>query len=270
MVAADDGLAIQGLNGPDAASKSTWSTQVSKAPAVIGRDRLADVGGSALRQRVGQVAQRLIGVVEQPAFLQPGQMQPIVQPMDRRGAGLIAGPLADPGEAPCRQARDIADIGFWLVRNLAGAGVRRGPMRRQLQAELQDVGVPDVERAARHLFAEQRLGRTQRELAPCPAAATPLSRSARVSLWLWSISRKAIVGRRDLLSAEARRNLSGVATDRDSLARLYTLGSADLGLIEARREERNRLGFAVQRALIRNPGLTLVGAQAEDPVGQAR
>ena len=53
------------------------------------------------------------------------------------------------------------------------------------------------------------------------------------------------MGRRDLLSAEERRNLFGVPTDRDALARLYTFGSTDLGLIEARREERNRLGFAV-------------------------
>jgi TnpA family transposase len=65
------------------------------------------------------------------------------------------------------------------------------------------------------------------------------------------------MGRRDLLSAEERRHLFGAPTDRDALARLYTFGSADLGLIEARREERNRLGFAVQLALIRHPGLTL-------------
>lgn len=65
------------------------------------------------------------------------------------------------------------------------------------------------------------------------------------------------MGRRDLLSAEERRQLFGVPVDRDALARLYTLDPADLGLIEARREERNRLGFAVQLALIRHPGLTL-------------
>lgn len=65
------------------------------------------------------------------------------------------------------------------------------------------------------------------------------------------------MGRRDLLSAEERRQLFGVPVDRDTLARLYTLDPADLGLIEARREERNRLGFAVQLALIRHPGLTL-------------
>lgn len=65
------------------------------------------------------------------------------------------------------------------------------------------------------------------------------------------------MGRRDLLSAEERRQLFGVTVDRDVLARLYTFEPADLGLIEARREHRNRLGFAVHLALILHPGLTL-------------
>jgi hypothetical protein len=65
------------------------------------------------------------------------------------------------------------------------------------------------------------------------------------------------VGRRDLLSDEERRHLFGVPVDRDALARLYTFEPRDLSLIEARREERNRLGFAAQLALIRHPGLTL-------------
>jgi len=68
---------------------------------------------------------------------------------------------------------------------------------------------------------------------------------------------EAIMGRRDLLSAEERRHLFGVPVDRDALARLYTFGPRDLSLIEARREERNRLGFAVQLALLRHPGMTL-------------
>ena len=74
------------------------------------------------------------------------------------------------------------------------------------------------------------------------------------------------MGRRDLLSAEERRHLFGAPTDRDAMARLYTLGSADVGLIEARREERNRLGFAVQLALIRRPGLTLAQIAAQPGV----
>src|ERR1019366_4639759 len=77
---------------------------------------------------------------------------------------------------------------------------------------------------------------------------------------------EAIMGRRDLLSAEERRHLFGVPTDRDALARLYTFGSADLGLVEARREERNRLGFAVQLALLRHPGMTLTQIAAQPGV----
>jgi|ERR1700677_2119816 hypothetical protein len=74
---------------------------------------------------------------------------------------------------------------------------------------------------------------------------------------------EAVMGRRDLLSAEDRRRLFGVPIDRDALARLYTFEPRDLGLIEARREERNRLGFAVQLALIRHPGLTLAQIAAQ-------
>lgn len=70
------------------------------------------------------------------------------------------------------------------------------------------------------------------------------------------------MGRRDLLSAEERRNLFGVPVECDALARLYTFDRRDLSLIEVRREERNRLGFAVQLALIRHPGLTLAQCAA--------
>jgi TnpA family transposase len=65
------------------------------------------------------------------------------------------------------------------------------------------------------------------------------------------------MGRRDLLSAEERRRLFGVPVDQDALARLYTFEPRDIDLILARREERNQLGFALQLALIRHPGLTL-------------
>ena len=65
------------------------------------------------------------------------------------------------------------------------------------------------------------------------------------------------MGRRNLLSAEERRHLFGVPVDRDGLARLYTFGPRDLSLIGTRREERNRLGFAVQLALLQHPGMTL-------------
>ena len=65
------------------------------------------------------------------------------------------------------------------------------------------------------------------------------------------------MGRRDLLSPEERRRIFGVPTARDDLARLYTFEAADLELIGTRREDRNRLGFGVQLALQRRPGLTL-------------
>lgn len=45
-----------------------------------------------------------------------------------------------------------------------------------------------------------------------------------------------------MLSAEERRHLFGVPVDLDALARVYTFEPRDLSLIEARREERNRLG----------------------------
>jgi hypothetical protein len=83
------------------------------------------------------------------------------------------------------------------------------------------------------------------------------------------------VGRRDLLSDEERRHLFGVPVDRDALARFYTFEPRDLSLIEARREERTRLEFAVQLALIRHPGLTLAqiathpGVNLEPPVGSS-
>ncbi len=65
------------------------------------------------------------------------------------------------------------------------------------------------------------------------------------------------MGRRDLLSADGRAKLFGIPLERDALARCYGFGPADLGLIERRRDDRNRLGFAVQLALMRHPGLTL-------------
>jgi len=70
------------------------------------------------------------------------------------------------------------------------------------------------------------------------------------------------MGRRDLLSADERGRIFGVPTHRDDLARLYTFEASDLELIGTRREDRNRLGFAMQLALLRHPGLTLAQANA--------
>ena len=46
----------------------------------------------------------------------------------------------------------------------------------------------------------------------------------------------------------------GVPTDPDALARHYTLTRTDLDLVATRRGDANRLGFAVQLALLRHPG----------------
>ena len=71
------------------------------------------------------------------------------------------------------------------------------------------------------------------------------------------------MGRRDLLSAKERRLLFGVPVEWDALARRYTFDPGDLELIHTRREDRNRLGFAVQLALLRHPGLTLAQVLAQ-------
>jgi len=71
------------------------------------------------------------------------------------------------------------------------------------------------------------------------------------------------MGRRDLLSAEERRLLFGVPVERDVLAQRCTFDPGDLELIHTRREDRNRLGFAVQLTLLRHPGLTLAQVLAQ-------
>ncbi|WP_425524262.1 DUF4158 domain-containing protein [Brucella anthropi] len=61
----------------------------------------------------------------------------------------------------------------------------------------------------------------------------------------------------ELLNEAEREQLLGFPTSRDDLARLYTFEPHDLDLIRLRRENRNRLGVAVQLALFRHPGMTL-------------
>lgn len=65
------------------------------------------------------------------------------------------------------------------------------------------------------------------------------------------------MARRQLLTDEERRSLFGVPTDRDALARHHTFTRTDLDLVATRRGDANRLGFAVQLALLRHPGLPL-------------
>ncbi|MBB4233443.1 hypothetical protein GGD56_007355 [Rhizobium mongolense] len=57
----------------------------------------------------------------------------------------------------------------------------------------------------------------------------------------------------ELLSEAEREQLLGFPADRDDLARLYTFEPGDLDLIRRRREDRNRLGVALQLALFRHP-----------------
>jgi len=57
------------------------------------------------------------------------------------------------------------------------------------------------------------------------------------------------------MSEKGRRTLFGVPEDRDAMVKLYTLSRADLDLVQARRSDANRLGFAVQLVLLRHPGL---------------
>jgi hypothetical protein len=72
------------------------------------------------------------------------------------------------------------------------------------------------------------------------------------------------VASRQLLTDEKRRLLLGVPRDPDALARHYTFTRFDQELVVGRRGAANRLGFAVQLALLRHPGTGLV--QMGEPV----
>jgi TnpA family transposase len=65
------------------------------------------------------------------------------------------------------------------------------------------------------------------------------------------------VARRQLLTDEERQMLLGIPPDADSLARLFTLSRVDRNLVAERRGDANRLGCAVQLALLRYPGTAL-------------
>jgi TnpA family transposase len=69
---------------------------------------------------------------------------------------------------------------------------------------------------------------------------------------------------RQLLTEEERQALLGIPLDADGMARRFTLSHADQDLVADRRRDANRIGFAVQLALLRNPGMAL--AQLEQPV----
>ena len=80
---------------------------------------------------------------------------------------------------------------------------------------------------------------------------------------LWD-GRNALI-RRQLLTDEERQALLGISLEPDGLARLFTLSRSDQDLVAGRRDDANRLGFAVQLALLRHPGTTL--AHLEQPPG---
>src|SRR3954453_1960262 len=72
------------------------------------------------------------------------------------------------------------------------------------------------------------------------------------------------LARRQLLTDDERRTLLGVPADPDDLARLFTPTRSDEELVARRRGRANRLGFAVQLALLRHPGTAL--AHLDQPV----
>jgi hypothetical protein len=63
--------------------------------------------------------------------------------------------------------------------------------------------------------------------------------------------------RRSILSASDRVNLLAMPTTQDELIRHYTFSDSDLALIRKRRGDSNRLGFALQLAYMRYPGIVL-------------
>ena len=62
---------------------------------------------------------------------------------------------------------------------------------------------------------------------------------------------------RTLLSSEQRTRLFSIPTDTAAMARHYVLDAADLAAVRARRRTSNRLGFAVQLCVLRDPGRAL-------------
>ncbi len=63
--------------------------------------------------------------------------------------------------------------------------------------------------------------------------------------------------RRSILSATERACLLALPESQDELIRFYTFNESDMALIRQRRGDANRIGFAVQLALLRYPGYAL-------------
>jgi TnpA family transposase len=66
------------------------------------------------------------------------------------------------------------------------------------------------------------------------------------------------VGSRELLSTPQREAFEAIPLDRADLIKHYILSAQDLSLIHRRRGAQNRLGLAVQLALLRFPGRALL------------
>ncbi len=63
--------------------------------------------------------------------------------------------------------------------------------------------------------------------------------------------------RRSILSAADQASLLALPVEQEDLIRFYSFNNPDLSLIQQRRGDANRLGFAVQLCLLRYPGLSL-------------
>lgn len=62
---------------------------------------------------------------------------------------------------------------------------------------------------------------------------------------------------RSLLTAAERSHILAIPTGAEDIAAHYTLSEADMSLIRQRRGDANKLGFSVQLALLRHPGIQL-------------
>jgi TnpA family transposase len=74
--------------------------------------------------------------------------------------------------------------------------------------------------------------------------------------------------RREILSPAQREELLVILVDRAGLIEHYVLSEQDLSLIRQRRGDHNRLGIALQLALLRFPGTALRRRSAPTGIDQ--
>jgi Domain of unknown function (DUF4158) len=76
---------------------------------------------------------------------------------------------------------------------------------------------------------------------------------------------------RELLTESQRLSLQAPASDERGIVRHYTLSSEDLALINRRRGDPNRLGFALMLCYLRFPGrIPMIGQAAAGKTGVER